>query len=151
VLRERLEKRARALVAKKAFETAHRIYRALARDPAAGFPYRLGLATCGLKMSAKELGGEARLHDPCLEGFVDLVRQDRALVLTHLGKTSWLGAEELYYLGFHFTESREEALRAFGGAVLGLLVKRFPRNQLSRAATAKLQSTGLAENKGRRG
>jgi hypothetical protein len=146
-LRARLEKRARALVEKKAFDTAHLVYRALARDPAAGFPYRLGLATCGLKLSARELSSEARGHDPCLDQFVELVRQNSEAVLAELGQTAWLGAEELYYLGFHFVESGEEALRGFGGAVLQLLLKRFGRNKLAGAATAKLESAGLAEKK----
>jgi HEAT repeat protein len=150
VLRDRLEKRAGKLVDKKDFDTAHRIYRVLARDPAAGFPYRLGLATCGLKVSAKELGGEARSHDPCLGIFAELMHQDSAAVLEHLQQTTWLGAEELYYLGFHFAESPEEVLRNFGGAVLRLLLKRFGRNKLAAAATAKLESAGLAEKKGKR-
>src|SRR5207249_10924518 len=55
-LRNRLEKRAAALLAKKSFEPSRLLYRALTRDPAAGFPYRLGLALCGLKTSAKDLG-----------------------------------------------------------------------------------------------
>jgi hypothetical protein len=146
-LRDALEKRAEALVARKEFDTAHRVYRTLARDPAAGFPYRLGLALCGLKVSARELSAEARGHDPCLGTFAELVRQDGAAVQERLGETTWLGAEELYYLGFHFAESPEEALRAFGGAVLRLLLKRFGRNKLAGAATAKLESAGLAEKK----
>jgi hypothetical protein len=150
-LRDRLEKRARALLARKAFDTAHRLYRALARDPAAGFPYRLGLALCGLKVSARELSGEARAHDPCLGTFGELVHQDSASVLAELDQTAWLGAEDLYYLGFHFAESPEETLRVFGGAVLRLLLKRFGRNKLAAAATAKLRSAGLAEKKSKRG
>src|SRR5206468_242380 len=59
-------------------------------------------------------------------------------------------AEELYYLGFHFVEQGEEPLRAFGGAVLQLLLKRFGRNKLAAAATAKLESAGLVEKKGKR-
>jgi hypothetical protein len=148
-LRDRLEKRAAALVAKESFETAHLVYRALARDPAAGFPYRLALATCGLKVSAKELSGEARAHDPCLSQFAELARQDSAAVLTQLEKTSWLAAEELYYLGFHFAESIEEVLRTFGGAVLQFLQKHFPRNKLAGAAKNKLKSAGLTQKKGR--
>jgi hypothetical protein len=150
VLRERLQKRAAALVAKEQFETAHLIYRILARDPAAGFPYRLELALCGLKVSAKELSSEARAHDHCLSTFAELVRQDSAAVLAQVEKTKWLGAEELYYLGFHFAESIEDPLRAFGGAVLQLLLKRFGRNKLASAATAKLKSAGLVEKKGKR-
>jgi hypothetical protein len=150
VLRERLQKRATALVAKEQFETAHLIYRILARDPAAGFPYRLELAICGLKVSAKELSSEARAHDHCLSTFAELVRQESAVVLARVEKTSWLGAEELYYLGFHFAESIEDVLRTFGGAVLQLLLKRFGRNKLASAATAKLKSAGLVEKKGKR-
>lgn len=150
-LRDRLEKRARSLVGKKSFDTAHLVYRALARDPAAGFPYRLALATCGLKVSAKELGGEARAHDPCLGTFAELAHRDAAAVLSHLEQTPWLEAGELYYLGFALAESGEETLRALGGSVLRLLLKRFPRNKLAGAATAKLESAGLAEKKSKRG
>jgi hypothetical protein len=147
LLRDLLQKRAAERVAQKEFATAHLLYRTLARDPAAGFPYRLELATCGLKVSAKELKSEARFHDPCLDTFTELARQDSGAVLAHIEKTSWLGAEDLYYLGFHFAESPEEALRNFGGAVLRGLLKRFGRNKLASAATAKLESTGLAEKK----
>jgi hypothetical protein len=150
VLRDRLQKRAAALVAKEAFETAHVVYRTLARDPAAGFPYRLDLALCGLKVSSKELGGEARGHDPTLSTFAELVHQDSAAVLSRIEATPWLRAEELYYLGFHFAESVDEALRTFGGAVLQTLLKRFGRNKLAGAVTAKLESSGLVEKKRKR-
>jgi hypothetical protein len=150
VLRERLQKRAEALVAKGTFDTAHLVYRTLARDPAAGFPYRLELALCGLKVSAKELSAEARGHDHCLETFVELVSRDSAAVQSRVEETSWLGAEELYYLGFHFAESSEETLRTFGGTVLQHLLKRFGRNKLASAATAKLKSAGLVEKKSKR-
>jgi hypothetical protein len=150
VLRERLQKRAAALVAKESFEAAHLVYRTLARDPAAGFPYRLDLAICGLKVSAKELGSEARSHDPTLATFTELVRLDSAAVLAQVEKTSWLAAEDLYYLGFHFAESIEDVFRTFGGAVLQLLLKRFGRNKLASAATAKLKSAGLVEKKSKR-
>jgi hypothetical protein len=150
VLRERLQKRAASLVSKEEFEIAHLVYRTLARDPAAGFLYRLELATCGLKLSAKELSSDARAQDPTLSTFAELVHQDSAAVLSRLEKTSWLAAEDLYYLGFHFAESQEVALRDFGGAVLQMLLKRFGRNKLASAATAKLKSAGLVEKKSKR-
>jgi hypothetical protein len=146
-LRDRLEKRAKALVAKQEYESAHLVYRALARDPAAGFPYRLAVAACGLKVSPKELAAEARAQDHCLDSFAELAHQDGPAVLAHLEQTAWLGAEDLHYLGFAFAESPDAALRGFGGAVLGLLLKRFPRNKLAVAATAKLKSAGLAKKK----
>jgi hypothetical protein len=150
-LRNRLEKRAASLVAKKSFESARLLYRALTRDPAAGFPYRMGLAMCGLKTSAKELAAEARTQDPCLGQFAELARRDSAAVLAELEKSAWLEAEDLYYLGFHFAESAEEDLRAFGASVLRLLISRFPRAKLAAGAKNKLGSTGLTPKKGKRG
>ncbi len=101
-------------------------------------------------MSARELSADARGHDPSLGTFVELVRQDAPAVLSGIEKASWLAATDLYYLGFHFVESTEESLRAFGGAVLQMLLKRFGRNKLATAATAKLKSAGLVEKKSKR-
>jgi hypothetical protein len=150
-LRDRLEKRASSLVAKKAFEKAHLIYRALLRDPSAGFGYRLGSAICGLKLSAKELSPEARAQDHCLGQFAELARQDEAAALAHLEKTAWVEAEELHYLGFHFIESADAAQRDFGAAALGLLLKRYPKHKLAKAAKNKLESAGYGGKKGKRG
>ena len=149
-LRERLEKRASALVSKKSFEKAHLLYRALVRDPLAGFPYRLSAALCGLKLSAKELSAEARSQDYCLGQFAELTRQDEEAVLAQVAKTAWLEAEELYYLGFHFIESPDAGQRGFGAAVLQQMLKRFGKNKLAKAAKNKLDAAGLGEKKGKR-
>ncbi len=141
-LRDRLEKRAQALVKKRDFETAHQVYRGLARDPSIGFPLRLGLAACGLKISAKDVDREARSHDACLGHFAELARQDEAAVMSYLTKTSWLGAEELYYLGFHFAEHTDK-LRDFGADLLRLVIKRHGRTKLAQTAKNKLKSCGL--------
>jgi hypothetical protein len=138
-LRDRLEKRATALVKKGKYETADLLYRTLTRDPAVGFPIRLAAATCGLKTSPKELEEAIRATDPSLHHFGELAAQDQAAVLTHLGKTSWLTADELYYLGFHFAESTG-ALRKFGGEVLKLLLKKHGRTKLAQAAKNKLKT-----------
>jgi HEAT repeat protein len=138
-LRERLEKRAAALVKRKDYEPANFIYRVLARDPAIGFPIRLAIAACGLKVSPKELEEMVRAQDPALHQFGELAAQDQATVLKYLAKTPWLDAEDHYYLGFHFAESTG-ALREFGAEVLRLLLKRFSRSKLANAAKNKLKS-----------
>lgn len=150
-LRDRLHKRAASLMAKEAFESARLIYRALTRDPAAGFPYRMGAALCGLKTSAKQLGAEARAQDACLGQFAELARRDGVAVLAELEKSTCLQAEDLYYLGFHFAESLEEDLRNFGASVLRLLISRFPRGKLAAGAKSKLGSAGLTVKKGKSG
>src|SRR5262245_51454272 len=138
-LRDRLDKRAAALAKKKDFETAHLVYRVLSRDPAIGFPIKLGIATTGLKVSSKKLDETARNQDPSLHHFALVAAEDQAKVLSHLAKMPGLDAADLYYIGFHFAESTG-ALREFGGAVLALLIKRFPRSKVVAAAKNKLKS-----------
>ena len=53
----------------------------------------------------------------------------------------WLDADDLYYLGFHFAE-HAGTMGEFGGKVLKLLLKRFPKNKLAASAKNKLKSSG---------
>jgi hypothetical protein len=140
-LRDRLEAKAAGFKKKEDFEKALLYYKAAHRDPAAGYSIRLGLATVGLKLSNKELDAEARARDSALHQFADLVRQDEPATYKEVEATKWLGAEELYYLGFHFAE-HAGTMGEFGGKVLRLLLKRFPKNKLAAAAKNKLKSSG---------
>jgi outer membrane protein assembly factor BamD (BamD/ComL family) len=139
LLRDRLDQRAQSLVKKKDFEKALVVYRALARDPAVGFAIRLALALVGLKLSPKQLDEHARSQDPCLHQFAQTASEDASIVLKELDKTTWLDADDLYYLGFHFADSTGP-LREFAAEVLKLLVKKFPRAKFASAAKTKLKS-----------
>ncbi len=140
-LRDRLEAKAVALKKKEDFEKSHIYYRAAARDPAAGFSIRLGLATVGLKLSNKDLDAEARAREHCLHQFADLIRQDEPATFAEVEKTKWLEAEELYYLGFHFVD-HAGVMGDFGAKALKHLLKRFPKNKLAANAKNKLKSSG---------
>jgi HEAT repeat protein len=141
-LRDRLEERAVALRKKKAYAAAILYLRLLARDPALGFATRLELAASGLKVSPKDLAREARMADPCLAQFANLIQQDDEELLRQLGKMNWLDAEDLYYLGFHFAEQEGRA-KKFAGEVLHQVVKRSGRTKLGQAAKSKLRGAGL--------
>jgi HEAT repeat protein len=141
-LRDRLEQRAVYWRKKEEYAKALLYLRLLARDPACGFPIRLELATCGLKVSAKDLTAEARTGDPCLQQFNHLCQQDEAELFAQLEKIKWLDPEDLYYLGFHFAEQQGTQWK-FGGKILHLLLKRSPRSKLGQAAKSKLRSAGL--------
>jgi hypothetical protein len=141
-LHERLEERAVALRKKKAYPAALFYLRLLARDPALGFPTRLELAACGLKVSVKDLAHENRSADPCLGQFANLIQQDDEELLKQLEKTKWLDPEDLYYVGFHFAEHEGRA-KKFAGGVLRLVVKRSARSKLGQAAKSKLRGAGL--------
>jgi HEAT repeat protein len=141
-LRQRLEDRALYWRKKKAYETALLYLRLLIRDPSSGFPIRLELACCGLKVSPHDLAPEARTGDPCLQQFATLCQGYEAELFAALEKIKWLDAEDLYYLGFHFAEQLGQQ-KQFGGKVLRLLVKRSPRTKLAQAAKRKLRGAGL--------
>lgn len=140
-LRDRLEAKGAGLKKKEDFERAIIYYKAAARDPASGLSIRLGLATVGLKLSNKELDAETRAHDTSLHHFSDLIRQDEPATYKEVELAKWLGADELYYLGFHFIE-HAGVMGEFGGKVLKLLLKRFPKNKLAASAKNKLKSFG---------
>lgn len=141
-LRDRLEQRAVHWRKKKEYKTALDYLRLLIRDPASGFPIRLELAACGLKISSHDLSAEARANDPCLQQFATLLQGYETELLAELEKIKWLEPEDLYYLGFHFAEQIGRP-RQFGGKVLHLLVKRSPRTKLAQAAKSKLRGAGL--------
>jgi hypothetical protein len=63
-------------------------------------------------------------------------------VIGRIVKAKWLDGEDLFYLGFHFTEQSHHA-REFGRQVLELLIKRSPRSELAKNARRKLKSEGL--------
>jgi HEAT repeat protein len=141
-LRDRLEARAAYWRKKKDYPEALNYLRLLARDPACGFPTRLELAACGLKVSGHELAAEARAADPALQQFTHLAHNYEAELLDQLGKVKWLEPDDLYYLGFHLAE-QDGRSRQVGAEALRLVLKRSPRSKLAQAARSKLGRAGL--------
>lgn len=141
-LRERLAQRASAHRKRGADDGAQRYFRILLRDPACPDAVRFEAAATALRASAKDLSPEARAADPALSQFASLVGRQALDLPKPLAKTSWLDAEDLFYLGFHFVERRGSE-QAFGAAVLRLLAKRFPRSKRVKEAANKLRSHGL--------
>lgn len=138
-LRDALLEKAVGRRKKKDYEGAVKYLKLAARDPAAGFPVRLELALCGLKLSAKDVAADARASDPALRSVETALAQQPDEVLKQIEKAKWLDPEDLFYLGFHFAE-RFGAEKAFGAAVLKLVVKGSPKSKLAAAAKNKLKS-----------
>lgn len=141
-LRERIAEKAEAWRKKKNYANAILYLRLLTRDPSAGWDIRLELAACGLKVSPKEVPHDARAADPALHQFAQLCQQDPATLFQQLSKIKWLDPEDLYYLGFHFTEQGGYQ-RQFGADVLKLVLKRSARSKVAQAAKSKLRSAGM--------
>ena len=141
-LRELLERRAIALRKKKNYVAANAYFRALMRDPASTETLRLESALAALKVSKHDQELEARLADPAIQQLSALIRRGTEDLADHLKSTSWLDADDVFYVGFHFIESKGTE-REFGAQVLEHMLKRFPRNSLSRFAKQKLKAQGF--------
>ena len=141
-LRDDLFEKAVAKRKKKAYPVAVLYLKWLARDPAIGFPIRLELALCGLKVSTKDVSHDSRANDPCLRHFSHVLSQDAAEVQVQVEKAKWLDDADLFYLGFHFTEQFLQE-KAFGAAVLQHLLKTAPKSKLAAGAKNKLKTVVL--------
>jgi hypothetical protein len=142
-LRDQLEERALSLRKKKAYDKALVYLRLLTRDPACAEETRFELAACGLKTSEQDLAIESRTANPALQQFARLIHSHDVDPLQRVKQARWLGAEDLFYLGFHFVEGDKQE-RAFGAQALELAIKRSPRSKLAKDAKSKLRSAGLA-------
>ena len=101
---------------------------------------------CGLCAlpSKKELGRASRSTDPVLRLLVDLIAHGNN-VGRALKKEKCLSDEDLFYIGFNFSESKDEDEKAFGGELLSHLASTAPRSKLGRSAKNKLHLVGLEE------
>ena len=140
---EQLEARALALRNKRDYAGAVSYFKLLTRDPAVGEDIRFELAATGLKTSNHDLAPDQRANDPSLAQFARLLQNPAFDVLGRLAKAKYLDANDLFYLGFHFSE-RTHREQEFGGAVLQLLINRAPRSALAKDARRKLQREGLS-------
>ena len=141
-LRNRLEERALTLRKKRNYEHALVYLRLLARDPGCSEEMRFELASCGLKLSERNLALESRNADPALQQFGRLLHNAEIDAKGRIKQAKWLGPEELLYLGFHFIEgSRQES--DFGADALRLAIKRSPKSKIAKDAKTKLRSAGL--------
>ncbi len=140
--RDQILEKAQALRKKKKFEESLPYYRLLTQDPACGEEVRFEWACTALRSSARDLSSDARRTDPLLHQFTRFVQNPGFDVLTKLSKTKWLEPEDLFYLGFHFSEQTHR-LRDFGKDVLELVAKQVPRSDLGKQAKRKLKSEGL--------
>lgn len=104
---------------------------------------RYRLAAVKLKTSKKELSRTARTDDLAMQLITRLLSEDHKAFVRKFLADKFFDAEDLFYIGFHFSERLNEE-RRFGADVLRHLVKRFPRGEVATAARQKLKIEGHA-------
>jgi hypothetical protein len=128
----------------KRFDQAAQV---LARLDSAGLLDEDGRYTaliCGLCAlpSKKELARASRTTDPVLRQLVALLGRGEP-VARQLKKEKCLTDDDLFYIGFNFSESKDEDEQAFGAELLSHLAETAPRSKLGRSAKNKLHLMGL--------
>ena len=126
----------------KRWDDAINCLRRLTQSPVCDDKTRYALAVCNLKKSPRELSAHMRAEDHALRGFQNLSRANFKL-LNELKKDKTLDAQDLYYVGFHFSEARAPQ-NDFGRDVLLHVGKTWPRSKEGQAARVK---TGLSKPK----
>lgn len=99
---------------------------------------RYALTLCGLKLSPKILESPRRAEDHAIRGMQSLVRSAGFDLLAKIRKDKTLEAADVFYVGFHFSESPGRD-GEFGKALLQHLVKTWPRSEEAKAARNKLK------------
>jgi hypothetical protein len=98
----------------------------------------------GAMLSKKELGRANRTTDPVLRHIVNLVANGYP-VAYKLKRERNLSAEDLFFVGFNFAESKDEDEKEFGGSLLYQLATKEPQSKLGQSAKNKLKLVGLEE------
>jgi hypothetical protein len=96
------------------------------------------LAIAQLKLHPYALESLVRRQEPALELLADLDRSSAFPLLDALKKEKALEPEDLFCLGFHFSDG-VPAERALGKDILELLAARYPRTKLGKSAKNKLK------------
>jgi len=121
----------------KKWDRAAACLRRLIHTPSFDDKTNYALSVCDLKRSPKDLAPHLRARDNALRGFPALRRSGFAL-LEGLKKDRVLDAADLFYVGFHFSES-ESADREFGEQILEHVAKKWPKSKQAKAARNKLK------------
>ncbi|MBI4549587.1 MAG: HEAT repeat domain-containing protein [Candidatus Omnitrophica bacterium] len=134
-------KKARQVKRAKKFESSKKYLDLLATGLFYTDDVRYELASVLLKLSKKDLTSATRSEDPALNLFSALARVNLGNLIKQVKADRSLDVNDLYYLGFHFSERQFEQ-KAFGVEVLKHLLKKFPRAKVKSAAKKKLQLAG---------
>lgn len=112
--------------------------RQLARPEGLNQEVRYDLSICNLKLSPKELAANRRAIDPALRGFQTLFQDGKFKLFERFKKDKALEATDLFYVGFHFSESTGAEAR-FGRNLLEFIARRWPKSKEGKAARSKLK------------
>ncbi len=102
---------------------------------------RFQLMVAKLKTSRKEMARSARQRDVALDLVAELLHEGGKTFTRKLLKESTLDPEDLYYVGYHFSERLNEE-RRFGTDVLAHVAGKGKRNRTAKEAREKLKIEG---------
>lgn len=133
-----------AWLRRRRFETAEGYLRYLERDDLATPEGLYALALARLKRASTSLDPVARGKNPALPLLVRLVRRGDFPVARRLAADrKLLTPGDLLYVGFHFLDQQGAGDRVFGGEVLKLLARTYPKSAEAASAKKRLATEGF--------
>ncbi len=135
---EQLAAHGAQLVKAQKYKEAVRFFSPLKEFPSFTPEDRFRFALAQFKLHSHTLGPNAHRQDATLDVFADLYRSSTFPLVESLKKEKTLEPDDLFYLGFCFTE-RAGNDRALGEGLLEFLVDKYPRTKLGKSAKNKLK------------
>ncbi|MBI4971436.1 MAG: HEAT repeat domain-containing protein [Candidatus Omnitrophica bacterium] len=136
-------KEAAALKTKKKYKEEVKLLELLSSSTVFTKEAKWELMVANLKLSSKDLSSVARNNDRALAMVMGFIKAQDKDLIKRLFKEKVLTPQELYYLGFHFSEKLFDQ-KQFGVDLLKTMIKKSPRNQFSIQAKKRLQVVGTA-------
>jgi len=133
--------RAQALKRSRKYEQAEGVLAMAERAGSTAPEVRLKLALLRLKISKNDLSRLQRERSPVLRTIAELIREGYP-VLKGVKAEKMLGNEDLYYLGFHFSERLGDE-REFGCKLLKAVAEKSQRSVVGRNARNKMKLEGI--------
>jgi len=134
-------KRVQVFKTNKKFDKARALLGLLSGTVLFNSEAKLQYAVVLLKISKKDISLAARSQDPALPLFQSLIPQKNFGLTAKVQKEKLVTPEELFYLGFHFSEKLFDQ-KDFGINLLKYMIKKHPRSPHAKKAKKKLESVG---------
>jgi len=136
-------KRVQAYKAKKAYDKAKVLLDLISGTLLFNSEVKFEYAVLLLKTSKKDLSLSFRNQDPALLAFQSLIPQKNFGPVERLKKEKVLSPEDIYYLGFHFSEKLFDQ-KDFGVQVLKYFITKFKKSSYTKNAKKKLELVGVS-------
>lgn len=138
---EKTLKRAAFYKTKKAYEKARTLLNLLSGTLLFNQEAKFEMSVITLKLSKKDVSSTYRSQDPAIPMFQSMIPQKNFGLFNRIKKEKVITPEDIFYLGFHFSEKLFDQ-KDFGTQLLKHLLTKYSRSPYAKKARKKLETVG---------